>query len=247
MAGCRGPVAAHDLRRRHARLRERLTPAALALRRGERADGTGEVVDARRTGSQQMRRRSARTRGVVGLHGAGGGRRPVGRRVHDDDREPLGKVQSAGEGGRLVEDDGAVDALVVQPLERVGDGVATRGRDDGQRESARRGRVGDRLQHAGVADGGEGRHDEADRVGATGAQRPGGAMHAVAELGHRGLDARTSGRIDPRAGVHHSRHRLRRDPRRRGHIRHRDSSRHVAILRRDAGGSARVDDNTTAG
>ena len=85
-------------------------------------------------------------------------------------------------------------------------------RHDRERVAAGGRGIRHRLQHARVAHRREGRDDEADGLGAAGAQRARGAVRAVAELGHGRLDAGAGGGIDAGAGVDDARDRLARHP-----------------------------------
>jgi hypothetical protein len=107
--------------------------------------------------------------------------------VDDDEREPLGNVEPARERRRLVEDHRSIHALVAQAREGLGDRLSARRCDDGEREASGRG-IGERLQHARVADRGERRHDQSD-VSVRPVRRARRAVHAVAEAFHRRLDA----------------------------------------------------------
>ncbi|GLJ80749.1 hypothetical protein GCM10017586_24320 [Microbacterium imperiale] len=157
---------------------------------------------------EQVPRRLSGTVRVVGLHD---GEAIVERRIDDDEPQAGRRCGVASEPRRLVERDRSVDALVAQLGEGLRDVARTGDRHHGEGVVALPRRVGDGLQHAGVADRGESRDDEPDRAGLAGAQRAGGAMHAVAERRHGCLDAGSRLGIDARAAVGDARDGLRRD------------------------------------
>ena len=174
--------------------------------------------------SEQPAGRGSSAGGMVGLHRdeprCSGGP-VVDRRVDDDEREPLGNVEPARERRRLVEDHRSIHALVAQAREALGDRLAACRCDDGEREAVPGRRIGERLQHARVADRGERRHDQSDGVGAARAQGARRAMHAVAEAFHRRLHAGARGRVDSRRVVDDARDGLRRHSGGGGDVRHR--------------------------
>jgi len=159
---------------------------------------------------------------VIGLDR---GERTAGR-IDGDEREARGRRDAFGDRGRLVEHDGAVDAEVVQPVERGTDVGAARKRDEGDGEVSSDGGGCHGFEHPRVADRRQGGDDHADRAGAPGAQSPGGAVGPVTEVGHGGLDTDPRLGVDPRAGVDDPRDGLPRDARGRGHVGHRDASLH---------------------
>ena len=163
--------------------------------------------------------------GVVGLHDATPATAVVDRRVdHDELRGPRGT------GASRASADASLSTITPStPCSRSrsnagADAVRRPERHDGEGVAAGCRGIRHRLQHAGVADGRERRHDEPDRLRAAGAQRARRAVRAVAELGHRGLDAGAGGGIDARTGVDDARHRLARDAGAAGDVGHRRAS-----------------------
>ena len=153
MTGCRGPVAADERRCDQPGALERAAPAALAFGGGIRVLGSGEVPHRRMAECDEV---------LGGRAGAPDSwsdcttpNSLVRRRVDDDELETGRGLRAPAAARRLVQHDRAVDALVAEVVERVGEGCRVGCGHDGECVAAEGRGIRHRLQHARVAHRGE--------------------------------------------------------------------------------------------